>query len=59
MKTLMLALCAFLVPVSAIAEAKQPQPAAKKSPFYKMYPNQLEKLAAEKYFGEWNKILSS
>ena len=57
MKTLMLALCAFLVPVSAIAEeAKQPQPAAKKSPFYKMYPNQLAP-AAEKYFGEWNKIL--
>lgn len=31
-------------------------PAAKKSPFYTMYPAQLAP-AAEAYFGEWNKVL--
>ena len=58
MRILLLIACAFLVPMSAFADDanKKAQPAAKKSPFYKMYPAQLAP-AAEVYFGEWNKVL--
>ena len=58
MKTLLLMVCALLIPSPAFAQGggKAPQAAAKQSPFYKMYPAQLAP-AAETYFGQWNKAL--
>ena len=58
MKRFLFLACLFCMPMNAFAQdaKKAPAKAPATSPFYKMYPKQLAP-AAEKYFGEFNKIL--
>ena len=60
MKKIILITCVSLFSVIGCAHANtsvdEAPAAAKKSPFYGMYPTDLAP-AAESYFGEWNKVL--
>ena len=60
MKKIILVTCAFMFSIIGCAHAdtagNEAPAAAKKSPFYNMYPTDLAP-AAESYFGEWNKVL--